>query len=237
MHSPFAFNIYSGLIDHHNTYKSGIEYIERERRVLKNSQERINVNDLGAGSKFSKGGQRLVSTIAKHSCSPLKFSLLYQYFCKRTPANNVLELGASLGLNTEYLNQSTHGTLYTFEGCPTLLGKAKQHLSSSSGIEFIAGDIDQTLSKVLNTLDSVDFALLDANHKYLPTKTYFNALVPLLHQKSIVVVSDIYWSRQMAKLWEELKGLPNVSMSMDFYECGVLFFHPADFKHHFILNY
>lgn len=224
-------------MDHLHENILGIENIERERSVLKNSSEKIKVNDLGAGSKFSRGGHRLVSTIAKYSCSPLKYSLLYQYFCKTTPANKVLELGTSLGLNTGYLNQATNGTLYTFEGCPNLLGKAKHHLGVSSGIEFIEGDIDQTLAGIIKTLDSVDFALLDANHQYLPTKTYFNTIMPLLHQNSVVVISDIYWSRQMTKLWEELKGLPNVSMSMDFYECGVLFFHRAGARDHFILNY
>ncbi|MEX2564522.1 MAG: class I SAM-dependent methyltransferase [Cyclobacteriaceae bacterium] len=237
VHSPFVFNWYVKLFSFLKENKKGDHAIEAKRALFRQSSKKIKVFDLGAGSKFSQGPFRTLSSLVKYSCSPLKFSLLYQYLCQLTPAVNVLELGTSLGLNTAYLYQVTKGKLYTLEACPNLSRMAMENFGTGSDIEFVKGDIADKLPAILEEINQIDFVLMDANHRYGPTKFYFEMMRPFLHEESIVVVSDIHWSPEMKAIWMELKGLPEISLSVDLFECGILFLKNLGPKAHYILKY
>ncbi|MEX2512732.1 MAG: class I SAM-dependent methyltransferase [Cyclobacteriaceae bacterium] len=237
VHSPFVYKWYIQLFSFVKAHKKGDHAIEAKRALFKKSSREIEVSDLGAGSKLVRGPWRTLSSIVKYSCSTLKFSLLYQYMCQLTPALNVLELGTSLGLNTAYLEQVTIGRLFTFEACPNLSRMARENFGSGSAIKYVNGDIADKLPEILKEINQIDFVLMDANHQYGPTKLYFEMIRPFLKEESIVVVSDIHWSPEMLVIWNELKSLPEISLSIDFFECGILFFKKLGPESHYILNY
>ncbi|MDO6436153.1 class I SAM-dependent methyltransferase [Cyclobacterium sp. 1_MG-2023] len=205
------------------------------KKFLSSSQEILRT-DYGAGSRWSRGQKQKVATIAKHVSTPLKFSLIYQFLCKLSPANTVLELGTSLGINTAYLATVSKGILYSYEGDPILAGLAREHLSKESHINFVTGNLNETLKISLSVLKSIDFVLMDANHRYEPTLDYFKQIVPKLHSESILVIADIHWSKQMKKAWQEIKNHPSVTGSIDFFECGVLFFGKHGLRNDYILE-
>jgi hypothetical protein len=62
-------------------------------------------------------------------------------------------------------------------------------------------------------------------------------ILPYLKPTSIVAIADIHWSREMNRAWEEIKMNPAVSLSMDFYECGILIFKKEVTKSHYVLHY
>ncbi len=236
LHSPYYFNLYKDLKSYLKENKNGNPKIERLRKKFLSSNQEILRTDYGAGSRWSKGQKQKVAVIAKHVSSPLKFSLLYQFLCKLSPANTVLELGTSLGINTAYLAAVCKGELYSYEGDPILMGLAREHLSQESHINLVTGNLNETLRMSLLALNSVDFVLIDANHRYVPTIDYFKQIVPKLHAESILVIADIHWSKQMKKAWQELKNYPSVTESIDFFDCGVLFFGKHGVRNDYILN-
>lgn len=148
----------------------------------------------------------------------------------------VLELGTCLGINTRFLAAVTQGTLYTFEGSDALLQKAKEP-GAPSNVEYVAGEISQTLPKVLAQVQQVDFALIDATHTFGGTMQYFEAILEKSSSKSIIAVADIHWSKEMEKAWKQIKGHPRVSVAIDFYECGILFLDSKLTKSHYVLKY
>lgn len=154
-----------------------------------------------------------------------------------TPAKTVVELGTCLGINTSYLSKVTQGRLHTFEAASELLGLAKKTNPSHTNITFHEGDIHDTLLGFLETHRPVDFVLVDANHRYEPTLQYCKWMWDSLHSESIMVLGDIHWSPEMKRAWEELKSWQNVTMSIDFFECGVLFFRPHIKLEHLVLYY
>jgi predicted O-methyltransferase YrrM len=236
IHSPFFFSFYESLKGYIRDNRKGEEAIERQRRKFLGMSEKIQVTDFGAGSRWNFGGTRKVASIIKRSNTSIRFSLLYQFLCQQTPAITVLDLGTSLGINTAYLATVTKGELYTFEGDPALVALAKSHLGVFSSVGIVSGNIDSTLIKTLQNIECVDFALMDANHRYQPTMDYFRIISPRLHPNSILVIADIHWSKEMRKAWNELKALPSVTGSMDFFECGVLFFGKHGNNNDFVLE-
>ncbi|GGF16538.1 O-methyltransferase [Echinicola rosea] len=235
LQAPYAYKAYEGLKEFSKNKRSpALEY--KRRKLLSNPTE-ITIQDHGTGSLHLKTPLRKISAITRHSSSKPKFSLLYQYFCSLTPAQVVVELGTCVGVTTSYLAQSAKGEVYTFEGAVELADVAKTTFSEFTNIHLVLGRIQETLPGVLREISTVDFALIDAHHDYQATIQFWETLLPSLKKSSIVAIGDIHRSRDMENAWKELKAHDAVSMSMDFYECGILFFTAGIKKQHYTLHY
>ena len=162
--------------------------------------------------------------------------MLYQFFCKITPAQVVLELGTCLGINTRFLAEVTKGKLYTFEGSAALLKKAKEG-GIPANTEYVLGEISHTLPDILDSVHQVDFALIDATHTYEATLQYFETILQKSGPKSIIAVADIHWSSDMEKAWKQIKHHPRTFVTIDFYECGLVFVDPKLTKTHYVLKF
>jgi predicted O-methyltransferase YrrM len=237
LQSPFVYHLYQGLKSHYSHYKNKFPYIEERREALLKDKKEVLVNDLGAGSHRFSSRKRKIADIVRYSSSSQKFNLLYQFFCSLTPAEDVVELGTCLGLNALYLAEVTKKKLYTFEGADILINSINNSLDSNEKIEVIGGDISSTLPAFLNNSPKVDFAFLDANHTYEHTSSYYGQLTNHVHQDSIIVIGDIHWSKEMQKAWKEIIQTDMVRLSLDFYECGVLFYKKGIQKAHYVLTY
>jgi hypothetical protein len=221
--SPFVFKVYSRLIQFLKENERGNREIEKFRQNLRKDKSIIQVVDLGAGSKKVPQANRRVADITRYSTSGVKFAQLYAFFCGLTPAENVIELGTCVGISTRYLDRQTKGNLFSFEGSSQIQNVAQRE-PKPSNTKFILGSIEERLPSLLSTFSAVDFALIDANHTYEGTISSFKALLTKAHSKSIYAIGDIHWSEEMEQAWEEIKSYPEVKLSLDFFECGIIFF-------------
>lgn len=237
LQSPFVYNLYQKLNAFTSENRDQFKQIEKARGSWLKDETAITVEDLGAGSHQFSSQLRKISEIAQYSCSSQKYSLLYHYLCSLTPAETVIELGTCLGINSCYLAEATKGSLYTFEGSDELVRCAKKHLDSCEKINIITGEISKTLPPILKKLRTIDFAFIDANHTYEHTMDYFQQIASKTHSDSIVVIGDIHWSQEMNKAWRQIIHREHVRVSLDFFECGVLFFKTGLVKSHYILSY
>lgn len=236
LQGPFISDLYRKLQIY--LTDSGLNDLDLEeiRKQLLKDQEVLEIEDFGAGSKkLKKNRFRKTSKVTKYSTTGRKFSQVYQFFCSLTPAKHVLELGTCVGINTKYLEKVTKGDLYSMEGSESLWRKA-QEKNKGKSTHYILGNIKEILPDHLRQKGKVDFILIDATHNYQGTLTYFNTLLPYLHHDSIMIIADIHWSAEMQKAWKEIIGCSSVSLSIDFYECGVLFFRRDLTKTHYILS-
>ncbi|WP_373523200.1 O-methyltransferase [Aquiflexum sp.] len=234
--SPLVFDLYNGLLIFIKDSIDSDSDLEIIRNELLADPEILYIEDFGVGSKKLKDNLRKTSSVTKYSTSSRKFSKLYQYFCLRTPAKTVLELGTCVGINTRYLSKTTKGQLLTFEGSDSLWKKA-QESGIPDNTQYLLGNINKTLSKKLQEFDNVDFVLIDATHSFNATKHYFESLIPYIQEDSIIAVADIHWSGEMTAAWKEIKRHPLVILSIDFYECGILIFDKKYPKGAYILHY
>ncbi|HEX8547054.1 MAG TPA: class I SAM-dependent methyltransferase, partial [Cytophagaceae bacterium] len=85
-------------------------------------------------------------------------------------------------------------------------------------------------------LEKLDMVFFDANHKYDPTLNYFNLCLQKVHEESIFIFDDIYWSKEMTKAWKEIIAHPSVILSIDLFHFGLVFFRKNQPKQHFKLK-
>ncbi|MCH6200025.1 class I SAM-dependent methyltransferase [Aquiflexum sp. LQ15W] len=236
LQSPFVFDVYNGLLGYIQQSKGKDLEIEEFRKTLLSSDQTCEVEDFGAGSIKLTKPKRKISSVTKYSTSSRKFSQLYQFFCSKTPALNVYELGTCVGINTRYLAQATKGTLFTFEGSQALWSQS-QEIPKPENTHFVLGNLKNSLPYILDKNHPVDFALLDANHTFQATLEYFELILPKIKESSIIAIADIHWSKEMNRAWEKIKSYPEVVISLDFFECGILFFDKTLSKSHYTLHY
>ncbi|MFY8189892.1 MAG: class I SAM-dependent methyltransferase, partial [Bacteroidia bacterium] len=89
---------------------------------------------------------------------------------------------------------------------------------------------------ILQKLQSIDLLFIDGNHSYEATLRYFNLCKPYLHNDSLLIFDDIYWSKGMTNAWEEIKADPMVKVSVDLFFIGLVFFRKEQVKENFKLR-
>jgi predicted O-methyltransferase YrrM len=233
VHSPFVYDLVTKCFYDKTSYDAYSQLKTYRYSLLKNKQS-ISITDFGAGSRLRASNTRKVKDICKTSGTPLhRAKLLYrlvQYF----KPTNVLELGTSLGIATQALalgNPSANIT--TIEGCPNIFAFTKQQLH-----DFDLKNItiqNGAFSEVLPTLStsSWDLVFFDGHHNKAATLEYFEALVRKAHNDSLFIFDDIHWSREMSEAWEEIKTHPKVTVTIDTFYWGLVFFRNEQPKEHF----
>lgn len=237
IHSPFFFDFYNKVIQG-ETDPLFLE-IEKTRKHLLNNHTLVKMQDLGAVSPHFKNGDREIGRIAATSLSEEKNCLLFYRIARYAEAKSMVELGTSMGITSLYLSQAAGTKLTTFEGNAAMVNLALTNFEyfERKNIELIEGNIEQTLPDYLQNPAKIDFALIDANHRYEPTIRYFNWLAKRMADRGVMVIDDIYYSEEMGRAWNKLKKHDLVYGSIDLFRCGILFFDLALNKQHFIWKY
>jgi hypothetical protein len=121
----------------------------------------------------------------------------------------------------------------SLEGCPATARIAVETIGS--GAEVRVGPFDETLPAALAELGRVDFAFVDGNHREEPTLDYFNQIVGHVGETSCLVFHDIHWSRGMEAAWRRIVSDERVTVSIDLFDVGLVFFRDQA-KEHFVLS-
>lgn len=240
VHSPFVFRFYMDLIAHKQA-DAGLDALNQVRKRLQNDHRTVEVTDLGAGSKTLNSNKRLISAIARHGIAQRKQAeflyRLVQYLAPKT----IIELGTSIGLSALYLARAVPAsTLYTIEGCPNLSEVSKQLFEEqkAENIISITGNFNDRLPELLSSLKAVDMIYIDGNHAYEPTMNYFRMALQKKHAGTVMIFDDIYWSDGMEKAWKEIYTHPEVTLSFDLFQFGIVFFRTEHKnKEHFVLKF
>jgi len=76
----------------------------------------------------------------------------------------------------------------------------------------------------------------DGNHQKEATLEYFEALLPAIHNDSVFIFDDIYWSKNMTEAWKLIKAHPKVTVTIDTFFWGLVFFRSEQKKEHFTIR-
>jgi len=242
LHSPFLFALYTQVIRARTGLKALFAPIRALRKELRKSRQIITIADYGAGSKINESRQRTVGDIARNSQKPARFGRLLFRLIRRFEASNIVDLGTSLGMTTAYMAEATKsygGRVLTFEGCPETAAVARQNFDQLAieNVSIVVGNLDETLAPQIASLEPVDFVFFDANHRYEPTVRYFETCLTNIHNDTVFVFDDIHWSDEMERAWAYIKAHPAVSVTVDLFWVGLVFFRREQPKQDFILRF
>jgi predicted O-methyltransferase YrrM len=233
VHSPFVYNLITKCFydkTDYDTYKP----IKHYRESLLLSKEKLHITDLGEGSKTLDPKERYIKSMAKTSGSSLKFSKLLFRLTRYFKFNQSLELGTSLGIATHAIALArAKNTITTIEGCSNTsdYAQAQFRKNNITNTTFIKGDFTAKLPTLKPS--TFDFVFFDGHHNKAATLQYFNSLLPKATNASVFVFDDIYWSKEMTEAWEEIISNNKVTVSIDIFHLGFVFFRKEQPKQHF----
>lgn len=226
--SPRMYDFLCEIMDTSTRYYRWAD-IERERYRLLRDDTVLEVVDYGAGSQVLGGLSRSIRRIAKTSVSPsAQCQQLYRAVRAIKPTT-ILEMGASLGVSTAYLAAAApKAHCLSLEGDLGVAAYARRTAAAVGldRVEVRVGPFVDTLPRALDDLGVVDIAFVDGHHDYAATLAYTQAILPFMTTRSVLIYDDIYWSLGMQQAWHELQALPQVTMSLDTFYQGYLFFDP-----------
>lgn len=240
IHSPFVFDFVKNVLNDNTQYEA-YGTVESVRKQMLTDKRMVEIEDMGAGSVISKTTQRKVSDITHHAVKPRKFGQLLFRIVKHYQPSNIIELGTSLGITTSYLALANRqASVISIEGAAAIADIAKNNFKKLglNNIEVIEGNFDLVLQKALLAFTTLDFVFVDGNHRKDPTLQYFLAAIDKIDNRSILIFDDIHWSREMEEAWEIIKAHPSVTMSIDMFFIGLVFFrNEFKIKQHFVINF
>ena len=239
VHSPFVYKLIDTVIyDFKN--KPAYNSIENLRTKLLADERLIAITDLGAGSHVNNKKQKQVKTLAKNALKPKKLAQLLYRLAQEFQPKNIIELGTCLGITTAYFGKAVaDANIFTLEGCPQTASVAKDNLAQLQldNVLVVVGNFDDTLPQVIQNLTELDFVFVDGNHRKDATLNYFEWCLPKVHEKSVMIFDDIYWSEGMKEAWEEIKKHPKVSVTIDLFWIGLVFFKKGQVKEDFKVKF
>ena len=241
IHSPFVGHWIEEVLEDSRAYYA-FDELEGLWERLKLDERKLAVTDLGAGSRAdgARAAERSVASIARTAvCRPSKGRFLFRQTLFSKPTT-ILELGTSLGISALYFRAAApKARLVTVEGCPNIAAVARENFRRMGGHppESYVGNFDDVLPGLLPQLGQLDLLYLDGNHREAPTLRYFELCLPYVGENSVFLLDDIHWSAEMQRAWQQLSAHPSVSLSIDTFHTGLLFFKKEiSGKKHFVLT-
>lgn len=240
IHSPFVYEFVRCVLNDRSRASSW-QAIEVMRKQVLSDDTILEVQDYGAGSSKRFTKHRSIRQIAASSLKSPKYARLLYRMVQYFQPENIIELGTSLGITTCYLSTAAkHTQVYTLEGADAIAQVAKQHFQrlQLNNIQLVAGQFDETLLSVLNEVGMVDFVFIDGNHAYEPTLRYFKTIMPFIHSGTVMIFDDIHWSADMEKAWDAIRNDSAVTLSIDLFFLGMVFFRKEQHeKQHFTIRF
>jgi len=225
--NPFIAQFINEILEDNRRFYA-YDDIRAIREDLKTWKEPIKYREVGALSQWSGNkNKRLISDITRNSSVSEKYGELLFRLTNYFKPKNILEFGTSVGLSSLYMaSGSPNSQLFTFDINEPLVRIANANFNSLKlkNAKAECSLFEQKLSKIHEYFKQLDFVFLDGNHRKEATILYYNFLSQYFHEDTIVVLDDIHWSREMEEAWDFIKALPNVSLSIDLFQFGILFF-------------
>ncbi len=241
VHSPFVFDLVENVLKDKTEYPE-CRKIETYKKNISKSKTIIETVDFGVRSKNKPYTTTLekLGSVVKHRSQHKKQARLLYRLSRYFQPENILEFGTAAGISTAYIKAPIpESKMISMEGCASLASVANNNLKrlKINNTDISIGDFDVTLPTVLKEFKKLDFVFFDGNHRRKPTLDYFNRCVELAHEDTIFIFDDIHWSSGMEEAWNTIKKDERVSISLDIFWFGLIFFHKGIIKQDFIIRY
>lgn len=236
VHSPFVYDLVTKCF-YDSKYYSDYKHLKNYRNFLLQNQSVLDITDYGSGSKSFNSASRSVSNITKTSGTQLKHAKLLFRLAHYFQPKQILELGTSVGIGSISLALGAKNSKVTsIEGCTETANFTKLLFKQFNINNVIIKN--NTFENAIRHLkkESFDFVFFDGHHDEIATLKYFEQLLPHIHNDSMFIFDDIYWSEGMTKAWNQIKKHQKVTVSIDTFQYGIVFFRKEQAKEHFVIR-
>jgi len=238
VHSPFVYQWNDEILPDTKKFYAFIP-IEKLRNKLLQDETKLNILDLGAGSKKLTSHIRKIKDIVATSSRSAHIGRLLFRIINHWQPKVMIELGTNLGIGSLYMHAACRQSkFYTIEACPSIATQARLNFESLDAldIQLINKEFTSALPSILSH-EKIDLALIDGNHTEAATMQYFEMFKKIRHEKMLLIFDDIYWSRGMTAAWNSIKNDDTVKVTIDLFDIGLVFFKTDQPKENFVIRY
>jgi predicted O-methyltransferase YrrM len=239
IHSPFVYKLVTEVLEDNRMFY-GYETVKKLRTQLLRDDTLIRVKDYGGGSRVDNRMHKTISSLANHSSISPKYGQLLFRLVHYFEPDKILELGTALGISTSYMAWARPSTsIYTLEGCPeqTKVAQSNFEQQQLSNIKVHQGNFKNNLPDVLEQMQQVDFALFDGDHRKGSTLHYFEQCLPYFTNDSVLVIDDLHHNAEMEAAWEAIKSYSQVTVTINLFRMGLVFFRTEQVEEHFTIRF
>jgi predicted O-methyltransferase YrrM len=236
VHSPFVYDLVTKCFYDKSKYNE-YSILKQYRQSLYQNFNRITISDFGSGSRVFKSNERVITKMAKTSGISSKRAKLLFRMVSYFNSKSILELGTSLGLASSALSLGNkQASITTIEGCQETAKIAQEQFRTFqlNNIQVIVDTFEKALPELVS--NQCNLVYVDGNHTKEATLNYFELLLPTTTNNSVFIFDDIHWSKGMTEAWDEIKNHPAVTVSIDTFYWGIVFFRKEQAKEHFVIR-
>ena len=227
VHSPFAFNLITNVIDEKCAYYA-YDRIDIVRRQLLQNGAPLGTTRMSVGRATARYGIR-------KSHGQLLFRLANYFKPKQ-----IVQVGTGMGLSTLYLTgYSAHVQCISLEEDPARAEWARWCLErmGKRHVRVERGDYESLLPKALAQFETVDFLFFNAPERATELYGMFEKCVGHIQPDTVLVVEGLRASRAMQDFWERVKAHPATVLTFDLYHVGLVFFNKKMYRKDYIVYF
>ncbi|MDR1879743.1 MAG: class I SAM-dependent methyltransferase [Tannerellaceae bacterium] len=172
------------------------------------------------------GDKAVGRLVRREAVDPKRGALLFRiahYFKVR----NIVQIGSCMGLSTLYLTSYNGGLrCVVLERVPAYASVSRQVYDEAARtpVDLRVGDCKALLPEALIELERVDLVYVHTLFEENDMEWLFNACLKYVHTRTICIFDGIKATAGMRKFWKTVCAHPDVTVTVDLYSMGVVFF-------------
>lgn len=245
VHSPFVFNLITKCFydtkskpDPSGSGQAKQYVILKEyRKHLLEKKNSIEITNFDAGFKVLKANSNQFCDIARTPEISTKRAELLLRITNYFQPSIILEIGTSLGLATSALSLGNpKAIIKIMEGCSNTANQLQLQKFNIENVELVISEFNIYLNNLKLQTFNFELIYFNSNHSKTTTLNYFNLLLPTICNESLWIFNAIHESAAMEEAWEIMKEHPKVTVTIDTFQWGLIFFRREQQKEHFIIR-
>jgi predicted O-methyltransferase YrrM len=235
IHSPFVYDFCIQVLNN-KIDKEVLRKINAIKFYYKSRNKKLTLQELGAG----KSGTYTCDlyTYLKRTAITNRYGSILHRLVEHYQIQEIIETGTGLAISSAWLATAGNCPLvHSIEGNASLVQEAiemTQHFKFNN-INIHHGLVGNILPTLAQRIKEKTLIFLDAHHSGDATERYVDILLPHILEDTILVLDDINYSKSMHAAWKKLTLNERVSLSINLYRIGVIFFKPELSKQEFYL--
>ncbi len=161
-----------------------------------------------------------------------KYSLLNFRIINYFNAKNIIELGSGYGLNTLFLTAPLSGSK-----CIVVEKSARRKIIAENLYKKWNRNIIVHENLVSDIKEKQDCIYINLNYYEASYEEFISQLLPLVSENSFIIIKGIRTKKHHQTLWRKLKILKEVTVSLDLYNMGILFFNTKYHKRNYRISF
>lgn len=225
-HSPFVYKLADEVI-YDFSLKSEYKDVEAQRKLLLNDSRQITPP------------RNLAAIARKHVNSPRLAQLVYRLAKFQNP-KSIIEIGANLGFTTAYLAKAQPSlTVISIAQCTNTTAVCTETLArlGLENVNIQVGDVQQQLLKAIAKTTPLGLVYFNSSDIKKQLYACFQLCLAAATEDTMFIIDDIYRNSDTKVTWRQIKEDSRVTVTVDSFWIGLVFFRKGQAKEHFKLKF